>query len=321
MRSFHSSMTQPDFFWEHPRTPNFDNFLKVLRRQKPDRPTLYELFLNEKTYARLAKENFKEKMDEIARLKIIIYAFYHAGYDYAAMYGSAMAFKNQRQAHEGTKTISINEGGVISDDSSLKAYHWPDPDSFDYSYLEKLKDLLPEGMKLVVMGPGGVLENVISLVGYEQLCFMVMDEPDLADTIFNEVGSRLVRYYEICASFSSVGALVSNDDRGFKGQTMMSATDMRRFVFPWHKKIAEVIHATGKPVLLHSCGDLSKVMDDVIDDMKYDAKHSFEDNILQVEDAYEQWGSRFAILGGIDVDFLCRSTPEAVFCSPGQAPC
>ena len=53
-------------------------------------------------------------------------------------------------------------------------------------------------------------------------------------------------------------------------------------------------------------------MDDVIDDMKYDAKHSFEDIIEPVEQAYEKYGDRIAILGGIDLDFVCKSTPEQI---------
>jgi uroporphyrinogen decarboxylase len=54
-------------------------------------------------------------------------------------------------------------------------------------------------------------------------------------------------------------------------------------------------------------------MDDIIDDMKFDGKHSYEDTIQPVEQAYEQYGGRIAILGGIDLDFLVRSTPEEVF--------
>jgi len=46
--------------------------------------------------------------------------------------------------------------------------------------------------------------------------------------------------------------------------------------------------------------------------MKFDAKHSFEDVIIPVEQAYEKWGGRIAILGGIDMDFMCRSTPEQI---------
>ena len=53
-------------------------------------------------------------------------------------------------------------------------------------------------------------------------------------------------------------------------------------------------------------------MDDIIDDMRYDGKHSYEDTICPVEEMYERYHDRIAILGGIDLDFVCRSTPEAV---------
>jgi uroporphyrinogen decarboxylase len=43
--------------------------------------------------------------------------------------------------------------------------------------------------------------------------------------------------------------------------------------------------------------------------MEYDAKHSYEDAIIPVERAYACWGKRIAILGGVDLDFICRSTP------------
>jgi uroporphyrinogen decarboxylase len=171
---------------------------------------------------------------------------------------------------------------------------------------------LPDGMKLIVYGPGGVLENAISLIGFDCLCMLLVDDQDLVKDIFDAVGQRLVRYYEICAQYDSIGALISNDDWGFKTGTMLSPADLRRYVFPWHKKIAATIHAAGKPAILHSCGKLDEVMDDVIDDMKYDAKHSFEDVIMPIEEAYELWSDRIAILGGIDVDFICRSSPEQI---------
>ena len=141
---------------------------------------------------------------------------------------------------------------------------------------------------------------------------LLADDADLAKGIFDAVGSRLVRYYEICAAFDTVGALIVNDDWGFKTATMFSPADLRWYVFGWTKKIVKVIHKAGKPAILHSCGNLDRVMDDIIDDMKFDAKHSFEDVIIPVEQAYEKWGGRIAILGGIDMDFMCRSTPEQV---------
>ncbi len=208
--------------------------------------------------------------------------------------------------------MSQNECATISNRTEFAAYPWQDPDAADYSRLEQAAAWLPEGMKLIVFGPGGVLENVTFLVGFDNLCYLLADDPDLAHEIFDAVGSRLVRYYEHCAPAATVGALISNDDWGHKTQTMLRVEDMRTYVFPWHTRIVETIHAAGKPAILHSCGNLERVMDDVIDEMGYDAKHSYEDIIEPVEDAYERYHRRIALLGGIDVDFICRSTPQQV---------
>ena len=298
-------------YLECTRKPDFNNLLKVLERGRPHRPTLFEFFLNDGLYRRLANIESDKIYEGLDVWITNIKAYNNAGYDYTTVMGSDFAFPSER--HQDKKTISLNEGAVIHDRESFKRYQWPDPDSFDYSRLDALAPEVPEGMKLIVWGPGGVLENVIALTGYDTLCYLSVDDPVLVQDIFDEVGSRLVRYYELSTPYESVGALISNDDWGFNTQTMLSVPDMRKYVFPWHKKITSAIHAAGKPAILHSCGQLENVMDDIIDDMKYDAKHSYEDNILPVEQAYDKWGDRIAIFGGIGLDFLCRSTPEEIF--------
>jgi uroporphyrinogen decarboxylase len=295
------------------REPEFENLLKVLRRERPGRPTLFEFFLNGPFYEKLTGKFLGERDKDWVWGMLnptITEAFGIAGYDYVTVLGSAMEFKTGEI--ERKETISLNAGSVITDRASFERYKWPDADSYDYSDLERAKKELPAGMKLIVYGPCGVLENTISLVGFERLCMLLADDAELVKDIFDAVGSRLVRYYEICAAFESVGALIVNDDWGFKTATMLSPADMRRYVFGWTKKIVETIHKAGKPAILHSCGNLERVMDDIIDDMKFDGKHSFEDVIMPVEQAYERWGSRIAILGGIDMDFMCRSTPEQI---------
>jgi uroporphyrinogen decarboxylase len=138
------------------------------------------------------------------------------------------------------------------------------------------------------------------------------DAPELVQAIFNQVGSRLVRYYEVVAAHPAVGACISNDDWGFKTQTMLSTRQMRKYVFPWHQQIVMAIHAAGKPAILHSCGHFERILDDLVK-LGYDGRHSYEDTILPVEQAYELYRDQFAILGGIDLDFICRSTPDQVY--------
>ena len=87
-------------------------------------------------------------------------------------------------------------------------------------------------MKIMLSGPGGVLENVIDLVGYDNLCYLIFDEPELVAAVFEKVGSILAAYYEQGAQYDSVGIIMSNDDWGFNTQTMLSPEDLRKYVFP-----------------------------------------------------------------------------------------
>ena len=159
----------------------------------------------------------------------------------------------------------------------------PNPDAFDYSVLEKIRPYLPDGMKLMVMSEGGVLENVISIVGYDNLCILLYEDPELVPAIFEQVGSRLLGYCERSVQYDSVGILSANDDWGFNTQAFLSPDDMRKYVFPWHKKIVTAAHRQGKPCILHPCGYFEEVMDDVIDGMQFNGRHSYEDNLMPVE--------------------------------------
>jgi uroporphyrinogen decarboxylase len=239
-----------------------------------------------------------------------IYAFKNAGYDYATIPVNAFGFPGKVKTHQ--STYSLNDGVAICDWKSYEEYKWLNPKDFDCTALDKVTPDLPEGMKLIIHGPGGTLENAISLCGYDNLCIMIYEEPDLAKQIFDDIGSRLLTYYESGIGHESVGALISNDDWGFKTQTMLSPADMRKYVFPWHKKIVAAAHKYNKKAVLHSCGQHSEIMDDVINDMKFDGKHSFEDVIQPIEEAYEQYKGRIALLGGIDLHFICTSTPKEI---------
>lgn len=292
------------------RQPDFNNILKILNKQVPDRPTLFEFFLNDPLYEQLCGQDILDRKDDLRKYRILIHAFKNAGYDYVSLQASDFHFPMKEFTKK--KSVSLNESVMITDEESFEEYPWLNPDDFDYSRLEKLEAELPEGMKIIVWGPWGLLENVIGLVGYENLCIMIYENPELVQKIFDAVGSRLLRYYEIALQYNSVGAIIHNDDWGFKTQTMLSPEDMRKYVFPWHRKIAEAAHKVSKPIILHACGNLELIMDEIIDDLKYDGKHSYEDTIMPVEEAYERWGHRIAILGGIDMDFICRSTPEQI---------
>ena len=292
------------------RKPDYTQLLKVLKKQVPDRPTLFEFALNDELYDLLNNGEAPIHGDDFDHFRKMIYACKNAGYDYISTHSSDFSFPSVGQDRK--STISLNEGVNITDWESYEAYKWPSPANASFKKIETCAADLPEGMKYLIHSPGGVLENTIGLVGYDNLCAMLYEEPELAKRIFDDVGSRLVEYYALVVEMDCVCALMANDDWGFKTQTMLSPAHMRQYVFPWHKKIVELGHKHNKPVLLHSCGMLEEVMEDIIEDIGFDGKHSYEDVIMPIEDAYEKYKGRIALLGGIDVDFVCTATPEEI---------
>ncbi|MEA3288456.1 MAG: uroporphyrinogen decarboxylase family protein [Candidatus Marinimicrobia bacterium] len=292
---------------------NFENLLLVLKGRVPTRPTLFEFGVNDRVIGNLSGEPTEDTSSRIAPFSRLIKAFLNGGYDYATISAwrtKTLDFPKSETAEKASH--SLNSGSMISDSESFEKYAWPDPERGDYDLYYDLKVVLPEGMKLIASGNGGLLENVIDLVGFENISMMSMLNEALTTKIFDAVGARLLRFYEIVAPIETIGACIVNDDWGFKNQTMFSPDMLKRWVFPWHKKMVEAIHKAGKPAILHSCGQLEAVMDDVIYDLKYDAKHSFEDQITPIETAYDLWHDRIALLGGIDMDFLARSTPDKI---------
>lgn len=290
--------------------PDFANLLAVLENDTPSRPTLFEFLLNGPLCERFTGSPEPPATKPLSQLRWLIQAFTSAGYDYATTYGSALSFPQGDGELGGFRQAGET---CICDRETLDAYPWPDPDDFDYSNLDKVSPDLPNKSKLVVCGPGGVLENAISLVGFENLSMLLVDAPDLLSNIFERIGKVLVRHYELAAPHENVGACIGNDDWGFKTQTMLPPDAMRRYVFPWHKRIVEAIHSAGKPAILHSCGKLNDVYPDIIEDIGYDAKHSYEDAIQPVEEAYEELNGDVAVLGGIDVDYVCRRSPQEIY--------
>ena len=97
-------------------------------------------------------------------------------------------------------------------------------------------------MKLIASGNGGVLANVIDLIGFENLCILCLMDEELTIQIFSAIGPRFFLLYEIVASIETIGACIVNDDWGFKDQAMLSSDMLRRWVFSRHKKIVETIH-------------------------------------------------------------------------------
>jgi len=324
-------------------TPDWEAFVQcVARAREPDRAHTIELFLDaEVKDAICARYGLAEPLDPgdpafYIEREVILQRF--LGYDYvlgqplgvAMPTNTLVAEDTADLAREGGRNFMEEHRGPITDWAEFEAYPWPDPVDADFRMLEWLQEHLPDDMCII----GGLVahfaEHISWLMGYETLCYALYDQRDLVQAIADRTLEIDRRVLARLLEFDRVQLIWGSDDMGFRSQPLISPDDMRELVLPGHKALAKMTHDAGRLYILHSCGNLATIMDDLIDDVEIDARHSWEDTIMDVREAKTLWGDRMAILGGIDMDFLCRADETAIrqrvrdtleVCMPGGGYC
>ena len=300
--------------------PNFDELRQVILGHETARRVHFaELYADPEIVRRVLEDVLGEPaaasldQDPETYYRQLIKFWHRMGYDYIWISG-AIEFARAEKVAEDTADLSrgkrswVDErGGLIASWGDYERYPWPRPEDVDYSRYEFVARHLPPGMKMMVCPSSGVFEVVSEhLLGFEGMSIMLFENPELVEAVFNRVGETIYGFYRNIVTLDNVGGFFQGDDLGFKTSTFLSPRHLANHVLPWHKRYAELAHAHGLMYWLHSCGNLREIMDALIDDVKIDAIHSFQDEIIPVTEFKETYGDRVAVLGGIDVDKLCR---------------
>lgn len=172
---------------------------------------------------------------------------------------------------------------------------------------------LPEGMKAVGGMGNGIFECVQDLTGYEKLCYMMYDDEELFAGLFHRIGvNHLLIWERFMEEFGDLYCVLRfGDDMGYKSNTLLAADTFRTFVIPRYKPVIDLIHSYGKPFLLHSCGRIFSIMEELIA-AGIDAKHSNEDQIAPFPEWVEHYRDRIGNFGGFDVDAVCQLDRKAL---------
>ncbi|GAB4311639.1 MAG: hypothetical protein Kow0059_01810 [Candidatus Sumerlaeia bacterium] len=298
--------------------PDYRHMLEVMANRRPARLPLYEHIISPGVMEKIlgvsfAAEHQSDDASDLGRF------FSHFCRFYARMTYDTVSYEvciiPQMPDHG---AILGGRPGPIQSRSDLDRYPWEEiPERFwrhASPRFEALAAALPPGMKAVGGVGNGVLEIAEDLVGFEWLCAMLYEEPELAADLFVRIGDLMTAIWERFLERHAGAFAVCRfgDDLGFKTGTLISPAAIRDHIIPQYRRVIGLIRGRGYPFLWHSCGCIFAVMDDVIA-LGINAKHSNEDIIAPYEDWIRRYGERIGLVGGIDVDILCQHRPDEVF--------
>lgn len=295
--------------------PDYRNLLDAAFNKEAKRLPLYEHNISAKLMEAVTGTSFAElingddaELDEYFRCYC---GFFKAmGYDtvsFEGLLGPAMP---------GSGALGEHVPGVITDKADFDRYPWGELCGnyfklYDRSF-KALRKNMPDGMRAVGGIGYGIFECVQDLVGFEDLCYMKADDPELYELMFKQIGDNNLRIWSrFLREYGDIYCVCRfGDDLGFKSTTLLCAEDIRRLIIPQYKRIVDEVHSYRKPFLLHSCGCIFDVMDDIIEVAGIDAKHSNEDQIAPFPVWVERYGDKIGNFGGIDTDAVCRLGKE-----------
>ncbi len=291
--------------------PNYNNILDCALNRQPARVPLYEHNISVGIMEKLTGKKFghlangtDSDFDEFMRNYCEFFKF--MGYDTVTYEACVVDILPNGGA------LAHPQPGYIDSREKFEAYPFDKIKDIYINaykkYFDGLRKFMPEGMKAIGGIGNGIFEIVQDLVGYECLAIMSFDDPELFLDLFTKVGDMLLDIWAwFLEEYSDVYCVCRfGDDLGYRDSTLLSPDTIKENVLPQYKKIVDKVHSYNKPFLLHSCGCIFAVMEDLIQDVKIDAKHSNEDQISDFGVWVDKYGDRIGNFGGIDTDNLVR---------------
>ncbi|MCD6446760.1 MAG: nucleoside 2-deoxyribosyltransferase [Candidatus Marinimicrobia bacterium] len=294
--------------FSHLRKPNFEHFQQTLFNKTNDYIPLIELGIHPDMRKAITGKPATNVKDEIAFMRSL-------GYDFIKVQPGIHIETNRsiaKNANVATdRSWSSEHDGVVTDWESFEKYQWAKISDLDYSRLEEAGKLIPDNMGIIGQY-GDIYTTVWEMMGFENFSMMMYENPELIKAIFDKIGGLIMSMFETMASMDHVKVLWYSDDIAYSSGLMVSPDFVREYLFPYLKKIGELAKKRNIPFIYHSDGVLYDVMPDLIDDIGITSLHPVEPLSMDMGELKDRVGDKLCLCGGIDVDQLCRATPDEI---------
>ena len=300
-----------------PFEPNYHNIVDAAWNRTSRRLPLYEHNISPVVAAEITNKPLPDLLAGDLRDKQEFFHIYTAfcrdhGYDAVPFEGCVV------ELIQGGKGLCGIGDALISTSADLEAFPWSEIperyfEKFD-PFFQALGESLPPGMKAVAGVGNGVFETIQDVVPLTDLAFLEIDNPEVYTSLWHRVGDLLYTIWKrFLENYSDLYCVCRiGDDLGFKSSLLQKPETIQRYVIPHYRKIIELIHRYGKPFLLHSCGAIFSIMDDLISVAGIDAKHSNEDGIAPFSRWVDEYGDRIGNFGGVEMNVLCLSSEKEI---------
>jgi len=206
--------------------------------------------------------------------------------------------------------IGIVKGCVLPE-PTLEGYQFPDPK--DRHWLDCIpQNIEQRGDRFRVFAVNfSFYERAWTMRGMMNLMMDFHDHPAFVHELLGAIADYNIAQLEEALK-CDIDAAYFGDDWGQQHGLQMSPATWHEFIRPYLKRMYGVVRDAGKFVIIHSCGDVDELFDELIS-IGVSCFNPFQPEVMDVFALMKQYRGRLAFLGGLSTQkTLPYGTPDDV---------
>ena len=210
------------------------------------------------------------------------------------------------------KDIGMVEG-VLIPEPDISLYKFPNSgDPIFWKELEgTIKSDKNHGIYRVYNIGFSFYERAWTLRGMENLMMDFIDNPEFVEKLFDAIADFNIELINRVLKYD-IDAIMFGDDWGQQHGLIMGPESWRNFIKPRLKRMYGKVRAGGKKVIIHSCGDVDELFDDLIE-IGLNCFNPFQPEVMDTRALLDKYYGKLAFFGGLSTQqTLPRGTVEDV---------
>ncbi len=178
----------------------------------------------------------------------------------------------------------------------------PDPARVEWDGMRAQHARWREEGKFVCLSAIPGYEATWRKIGPEALLMAIADDPDWVREMYEYDAEMVIGMTKLYLErgFEFDGAWLW-DDLAYKNGPLFSPRAYREQLLPCHKRLCEFFHEQGWPVILHSCGNITALVPDLID-AGFECLQALEVKAgVDLGELVREYGRDLCFMGGVDV--------------------
>lgn len=194
------------------------------------------------------------------------------------------------------KDIGMVEGRSLPE-PTLAGFKWPNPcDSRFFADIPAKLDAYGDRFRVFQIG-FSLFERAWTLRGLETLLMDFIEHPHFVDELLNHIADYNIAQIRQALQYE-IDAVYFGDDWGQQRGLQMGARHWRRFILPALKRMYGAVRQAGKFVMIHSCGDVDELFDDLIQ-AGVNCFNPFQPEVMDIWCLLPRYRGRLAFHGGL----------------------